>query len=329
MPISPSSGERVRANSRAKNRARWARRRRSSAACAAREEEPDTGSASSIPKQHPREAHRCGSVGERMVKPPDERRAAAFKAHHVDAPQRPLAVQPLHEQAGDFGAKRGRRRAGAPRLRRRARPDRSQDPGPMPGARQKLRAASPAPARRRGAPRRAPAARAAMAPVLRSRSLCTCAPRAAAPPSAGSPRPVRSAGSPRSLCSTHSPRPAHLGPIETRDAPALALGASRRSAVRSRLGQPRSRRSASSTPLSLLYGLLTRCSLTLCSASRLGFDSWPRRPPPHSHHSSGRGWNTNMSGADRRSTQSDGNAGYCSRRPTGSSGSRYAWLSST
>ena len=43
-----------------------------------------------------------------MVKPPDERRAATFKAHHVDAPQRPLAVQPLHEQAGDFGAKRGR-----------------------------------------------------------------------------------------------------------------------------------------------------------------------------------------------------------------------------
>jgi len=59
------------------------------------------------------------------------------------------------------------------------------------------------------------------------------------------------------------------------------------------------------------------------------FDSWPRRPPPHSHHSSGRGWNTNMRGAERRSTRSQGSAGYCSRRPTGSSGSRYAWLSST
>ena len=42
-------------------------------------------------------------------------------------------------------------------------------------------------------------------------------------------------------------------------------------------------------------------SKALSCPDALAFDSWPRRPPSRLHHSSGPGWNRNMTGADTRS----------------------------
>ncbi len=67
---------------------------------AARRSPPASSSASQSSSSANRIAG--GAVGEGVVDPPDEHRAAAGAGDDVDRPERPIAIEPLLEQAGDL-----------------------------------------------------------------------------------------------------------------------------------------------------------------------------------------------------------------------------------